>query len=141
MIPLLSRTTEHVVSFDVTWLGFVFVLISFVHMHGAVVALQFVGEGNRGGEVHLKLYGQGQEGEKSLDVDGQGGEGSWKLDNFRGCHMCIVPIRKLKNGKSRNISASVLLILGYILCSNNQMNGINSYCNITLAVSEQGCTL
>ena len=29
-------------------------------------------------------------GWKILDVDGQGGEGSSKLDNFYGCHMCII---------------------------------------------------
>ena len=33
----INRTIERVVNFNVTWLGFVFVLISFVHIHGAVV--------------------------------------------------------------------------------------------------------
>ena len=33
----INRTIERVVDFNVTWLGFVFVLISFVHIHGAVV--------------------------------------------------------------------------------------------------------
>ena len=42
MIPLhclweQCRTIERVVSLNVTWLGFAFVLISFVNMHGAVV--------------------------------------------------------------------------------------------------------
>ena len=29
-------TTERMVNLNVTWLGYVFVLISFVHMHGVV---------------------------------------------------------------------------------------------------------
>ena len=44
----------------------------------------------RGG-FHLKLYMQGQEGGDVLDVDGQGGWGSWKLSNFQGHNMCIIP--------------------------------------------------
>ena len=30
-------------------------------------------------------------GGKILNVDGNGGGGFCKLDNFHGCHMCIVP--------------------------------------------------
>ena len=41
MIPLhvcgINRTVEPVVNLNMTWLAFVFVLISFVHMHSAVV--------------------------------------------------------------------------------------------------------
>ena len=37
----LNRKREYVVNLNVAWLGFVFVLISFVHMYGAVV-VQFV---------------------------------------------------------------------------------------------------
>ena len=44
----------------------------------------------RGG-VHLELDIQGQGGGKLLDVDWQGGRGSWKLDNFQGRDMCIIP--------------------------------------------------
>ena len=48
-----------------------FVLILFVHLHGAVVVPQFVGEG-RGAEIRLKLDVQAQGGATILDVDGQG---------------------------------------------------------------------
>ena len=65
-----NRTRGHF-ECDVTWF---FVLMSFVHMHGAVVVPYFVIEG---GNV--------------LDVDGHGGGESWKLDNFHGGHLCIVP--------------------------------------------------
>ena len=44
-----------------------------------------------GGTVRLKLDFQGQGGGRMLDVDGQGGWGSWNLDNFHGCHICIIP--------------------------------------------------
>ena len=41
MIPLhvceLNGTTEPVANLNVTWLGFVFILISFDHMHSAIV--------------------------------------------------------------------------------------------------------
>ena len=52
-------------------------------MLGAVAVPWFVGDG--------MLDVQGRGGEKILDVDGQGCVGSWKLDNFHGRHMCIVP--------------------------------------------------
>ena len=42
-------------------------------------------------DVHLKLDVQVQGGRNILDLDGQGGEGSWKLDNFHGRYMCIIP--------------------------------------------------
>ena len=41
--------------------------------------------------VRLKLDVQGQDSRKILHIDGQGVEESWKLDNFHGRHMCIVP--------------------------------------------------
>ena len=41
----------------------------------------------RGG-VHLK---SSQRVGRILDVDGQEGGGSWKLYNFHGHHMCIIP--------------------------------------------------
>ena len=43
--------------------------------------------------VHLKLDVQVQKGGNILDVDGHvgWGGGSWKLNNFHGRHMCIVP--------------------------------------------------
>ena len=49
--------------------------------------------GGGGGGVRLKLDVQGQGGERILDVDRRGGAGggSWKLDNFHGYHMCIIP--------------------------------------------------
>ena len=34
---------------------------------------------------------QSQGGNKMLNVAGQGGGGSWKLGNFHGRHMCIIP--------------------------------------------------
>ena len=91
---MLNRKIERVVNVNVTWLGFVFVLISFVCMYGAVVIPYFVGEG---GGIRLKLDVQGQAGGKNLDVDRQVGGGSWKLDNFHGCHMCIIPIGIFNN--------------------------------------------
>ena len=39
--------------------------------------------------------------EEFLGVDGQGGGGSWKLDNFHGRHMCIIPNIFLLNGFTR----------------------------------------
>ena len=39
----------------------------------------------------MKLDIQGQGDGRILDVEGQRGWGSWKLDNFHGCHMCIIP--------------------------------------------------
>ena len=53
-----------------TRIGFVFVLISFIHMHGAIVVPWFVGESVG---IRLKLDVQGQGSGKILDVDGQGG--------------------------------------------------------------------
>ena len=41
--------------------------------------------------VRLKLGVQGQGSGRILDVAGQWGEGSWKLDNFHGRHVFIVP--------------------------------------------------
>ena len=38
----LNRTIERVVNLNATWLGFVFVLISFLQMHGAVVVPYFL---------------------------------------------------------------------------------------------------
>ena len=46
-------------------LGFVFVLISFVHMHGAVVVLHFVAEGGVG-EVSFKIGRPGSKGLKTF---------------------------------------------------------------------------
>ena len=37
IVCVLDRTTEPQVNLNVTWLGFVFVLISFVYMHGSLV--------------------------------------------------------------------------------------------------------
>ena len=37
-----NRTTERVVNLNVMWLDFVFVLISFIHMHGAVSEIAYV---------------------------------------------------------------------------------------------------
>ena len=45
--------------------------------------------------VRLKLDAQSQGGGTILDVDGQSGGGSWKLDNFHGGHMYIVPYLKV----------------------------------------------
>ena len=42
-------------------------------------------------EVCLKLDVQGEGGRSILKVDGQGGWGSWKLDNFQGRHIYIIP--------------------------------------------------
>ena len=64
---------------DVTWFYFCF---NFVRSHARSV---------RKKRVRLKLYVHGQEGEKISDLDGQAGEESWKLDNFHGRHMCIIP--------------------------------------------------
>ena len=56
-------------------------------------------------KVCLKLDVQGQGGELILDLDGQGGGGgSWKLNNFHGRHMCIIP-----NIKSVNVKSTVEL--------------------------------
>ena len=53
------------INLNVTRLGFVFVLILFfVRSHACSI---------RKRRVRLKLYVQGQEGEKISDVDGQGG--------------------------------------------------------------------
>ena len=41
--------------------------------------------------VRLKLGVQGQASGRILEVAGQGGERSWKLDNFHGHHVFIVP--------------------------------------------------
>ena len=48
------------------------------------------GGGGRGG-VLLKLDVQSQGGGKGLDAVEQGGGVSWKLVNFYGLYMCIVP--------------------------------------------------
>ena len=65
------------VNLNVTWLGFVFILISFVHMHDAVVVPQSAGEGGGVGRwIRLKLDVQGQGGGNILNVDGHGGWGS-----------------------------------------------------------------
>ena len=53
--------------------------------------------------IRLRLDVQGQGGGRILDVDGQGGGGSWKLDNFHGRHMCIIP-----NYKCHGIDQSCL---------------------------------
>ena len=37
-----NRTTERVVNLNVMWLDFVFVLISFIHMHCAVPEIAYV---------------------------------------------------------------------------------------------------
>ena len=73
MTPLyclwLNRTIERMVNLNVTWLGSVFVLILFVHMHGIVW----------GEWGHLKLNIQGQGGGRSWKV---GGQGVGSLDNW-----------------------------------------------------------
>ena len=61
------------VNLNVTWLGFFFVLISFVYMRGAVVVPNFVG---KGWGLIEKLNIQDQGGRNILDVDGQGSGGS-----------------------------------------------------------------
>ena len=50
------------------------------------------GEGGRGSRLKVDVQRQG--GERILDVDGQEGEGSWKLTNFHGRHVCIIPYQK-----------------------------------------------
>ena len=57
--------------------GFVFVLISFVHIHGAVVVRGRVRRG-----VRLILDVQCQGGGKTLELDGQGGGGGLKIREF-----------------------------------------------------------
>ena len=59
-----------------TLLGFVFLLISFVYMHGAIVVPQFVGEvgWGEGGRIRLKL--------DILDVDEQRGCEVLKIKQF-----------------------------------------------------------
>ena len=53
-------------------------------------------KGGRGvGRVRLRLDVQGQGRRRILDVDGQKGEESWKLDNFHGRRMCIIPDEKI----------------------------------------------
>ena len=49
----------------------------------------------RGGGGSFEIGHPRSRGQRILDVDGQGDEGSWKLDNFHGCHMCIIPCGKL----------------------------------------------
>ena len=51
---------ESVVNLTVTWLGFVFVSILFIHMHGIICR----------GEVGLKLGIKGQDSERISDLDG-----------------------------------------------------------------------
>ena len=63
MISLHYLCVERMVNLNVVWLGFVIFLISFVHR---TVRLLFYSLLKRGG-------------------------GGWKLDNFHGRHMCIVP--------------------------------------------------
>ena len=69
------------VNLNEAWLRFVFVLISFVDIHGIIW--------RRG--VHLKLDVEGQESGRNTDVDGEGGGESCKLDNFHEYHMCVIP--------------------------------------------------
>ena len=80
MLCELNRTIELVVNLNVICLDFVFVLISFVHLHGII--WREVG-------VRLKLDVQNQGGGSNLDVDGGGR--SLRLDNFHGRQMCIIP--------------------------------------------------
>ena len=56
---------------DMTWFYLCF-FISFVHIRGAVVVPQFVGEGR--GRFFLNLVFQGQRSRNILDGGGQGGE-------------------------------------------------------------------
>ena len=51
--------------------------------------------------VHLKLDVQSQGGGRILDVAGQARWGSWKLDNFHGHDMCIVPYIELFKSPSK----------------------------------------
>ena len=69
------------VNLNEAWLRFVFVLISFVDIHGIIW--------RRG--VRLKLDVESQESGRNTDVDGEGGGESCKLDNFHECHMCVIP--------------------------------------------------
>ena len=39
-----------------TWLGFAFVSISFVHIHGAIIVPLFVGEGRRVGVLKIRQF-------------------------------------------------------------------------------------
>ena len=48
------------------------------------------------GKVRLRLDVQDQGRRRILDVDGQKGERSWKLDNFHGRRMCIIPDEKIQ---------------------------------------------
>ena len=61
----------------------------------------------RGGGVCEKLDIQGQRGGRNLDVPGQVGGESWKLGNFHGRHMCIVPYCKVS--QSGNLVPRVIL--------------------------------
>ena len=83
---------------DVNWFCFCFDFVRSLARCGCCSIVYWrvcgcVGAGGReGGLVRLKLDVQGQGGGEILDVDGQGG--SWKLDNFHGRQMCIVPYYK-----------------------------------------------
>ena len=70
-----NRTRGHF-ECDLAW--FVFVLISFVRMHGII----WRGGRGGGGAGRLKLGVQGQGGGRILDVDGQGGWGVLKTGQF-----------------------------------------------------------
>ena len=69
------------VDLNVTWLGFVFILNSFVcfSFHSFLEKMA-----EDGGGVRLELDVQGQGGRTILDVDRQGGGESRKLNNFHG---------------------------------------------------------
>ena len=72
---------EQVVNLNVTWLDFVFILISFVHIHDIIW---------RGGFIwNWTPKVKGMEQYRTW-ID-RGGGRSWKLDNFHGCHLCISP--------------------------------------------------
>ena len=81
---------------DVTWFCF---CLDFVRSNASYGCWSIVCW--KGWGIRLKLEVQGPEGVgKILDVNGQG-LGSWKLDNFHGRHMCIVP--KFSAGKESSM--------------------------------------
>ena len=71
------------VNLNVMWLGFVFVLISFVHMHGAVLVQLFVGEGGGGrGVGSFKIGRPRSRGWKSFGHRWTAGWGVLKIRQF-----------------------------------------------------------
>ena len=71
---------------DVTWFLFLFLFYSFL----CTMQFLFYSSPERVG-VRWKLDVEGEGVNKILDVDEQGNGTSWKLDNFHGRRMCVVP--------------------------------------------------